>query len=83
MTDYQVRSWRAFYHHITLTIMALHYMLIQKVNHLQSIPLLSCPDIKFALAMTLPNKINSQEKVWMAIQHRHKQRQHDIDRYKT
>jgi SRSO17 transposase len=83
MTDYQVRSWRAFYHHITLTIMALHYMLIQKVNHQHTIPLLSCPDIKFALAMTLPSKITSQEQVWKTIRQRHKQRQDDMDRYKT
>jgi SRSO17 transposase len=83
MTDYQVRSWRAFYHHITLTIMALHYMLIQKIKHQHTIPLLSCPDIKFALAMTLPSKITSEEQVWMTINQRHKQRQYDMDRYKT
>jgi SRSO17 transposase len=83
MTDYQVRSWRAFYHHITLTIMALHYMLIQKVSHQHTIPLLSCPDIKFALARTLPSNITSQEQVWMTIRQRHKQRQDDIDRCKT
>ena len=53
MTDYQVRGWRAWYHHITLTIMALHYMLDQKINAQNEIPLLSCPDIKLFLALTL------------------------------
>lgn len=83
MRDYQVRSWRAFHHHITLTIMALHYMLIQKINHQQQLPLLSVPDIKFALAMTLPTKLTTQQQVCQTIIQRHKQRQYDIDRYKT
>ena len=43
MTDYQVRKWRAWQHHITLSMMALHVMLIEKVKHEQHIPLLSCP----------------------------------------
>jgi len=38
MTEYQVRGWRAWYHHITLTIMALHYMLEEKVLNENEIP---------------------------------------------
>ncbi len=83
MMDYQVRSWRAFHHHITLTIMALHYILIHKLNHQQELPLLSVPDIKFALAMTLPRKTSTLEQVAAAIQQRHKQRQYDINRHQT
>ena len=58
MTDYQVRGWRAWYHHITLTIMALHYMLEQKIIFRNEIPLLSCQDIKLFFALTLENKGN-------------------------
>jgi SRSO17 transposase len=83
MADYQVRSWRAFHHHITLTIMALHYMLIQKIKHQHTMPLLSIPDLKFALALTLPSKITDEQQLWQTIAHRHKQRQYDINRYKT
>lgn len=82
MTDYQVRKWMAWYHHITLTIMALHVMLIQKIKHQETVPLLSCPDIKFFLAMNLPQKAKNPEQVWELIQKRHKQRQADLDRYK-
>ncbi len=81
MTDYQVRGWRAWYHHITLTIMALHYMLEQKVAHANEIPLLSCPDIKLFLALTLPKKVKSEQEVWALIQKRHEQRQTDLNRY--
>lgn len=81
MTDYQVRGWRAWHHHITLTIMALHFMIEQKVRHEEAIPLLSCPDIKFFLALNLPRKANGEQQVWNLIQKRHEQRQNDLNRY--
>ena len=81
MTDYQVRGWRAWHHHITLTIMALHYILEQKVLHEQEIPLLSCPDIKLFFALTLPRKVNSDIEAWSLIQKRHEQRSADLKRY--
>jgi SRSO17 transposase len=81
MTDYQVRGWRAWHHHITLTIMALHYILEQKILCEEEIPLLSCPDIKFFLALTLPRKASSQREVWSLIQKRHEQRNADLRRY--
>lgn len=83
MADYQVRSWRAWHHHITLTIMALHYMLEQKVEHEEQVPLLSCPDIKFFLAMNLMRKATSEQEAWDLIQKRHFLRQKDLDRYQS
>lgn len=81
MTDYQVRGWRAWHHHMTMTIMALHYILEQKVRHQEEIPLLSVPDIKFFMAQTLPKKANTEQEVWNLIQKRHQQRQNDLNRF--
>lgn len=83
MTDYQVRTWRAWHHHITLTIMALHFMIEQKVKHEQVIPLLSCPDIKFFLAMNLPRKAENEQQAWDLIKKRHLLRQKDLNRFQT
>jgi len=83
MTDYQVRGWRAWHHHMTMTIMALHYILEQKVFHEEEIPLLSVPDIKFFMAQTLPKKANSPQQVWNLIQKRHEQRQSDLNRFNS
>lgn len=83
MTEYQVRGWRAWYHHITLTIMALHYMLEQKIKAQHEIPLLSCPDIKLFMALTLQRKADDPDKVWQLIQVRHQQRKADLDRYNS
>lgn len=83
MTDYQVRTWRAWYHHIALTIMALHYMIEQKVEHEEQIPLLSCPDIKFFLAMNLQRKASTELQAWELILKRHELRQKDLERHQT
>lgn len=81
MTDYQVRKWKAWHHHIALTMMALQYMIEQKIKHAVTVPLLSCPDIKFILAMNLPRKINNDQQLCNAIDKRHAKRRKDIQRY--
>lgn len=83
MTDYQVRTWRAWHHHVTLTIMALHYMVEQKILNENEMPLLSCPGIKFFLALTLPSKTQTTSDIWDIIQKRHIQRHRDLMRYQT
>ena len=79
--QYQVRSWKAWYHHIALTLMALHFLLsIQKENQ-KDMPLLSVPDIKLVFAKKLLNKLNSDDGIIDALKLRHFKRQADIDRY--
>jgi SRSO17 transposase len=81
MSDYQVRTWRAWHHHITLTMLALLFMLQQKLSHHEESPLLSCSDIRFILAHTLPQKVVSKADVLDMIEQRHHRRQYDLDRY--
>lgn len=81
MAEYQVRTWRAWHHHITLTMLALLFMLQQKMRHHEDTPLLSCSDIRFILAHTLPQKVGSKEDVLDMITQRHQRRQYDLDRY--
>lgn len=79
--QYQVRSWTAWYHHIALTAMALHFLLhIQKENQ-ADMPLLSVPDIKLVFAKKLRNKLNSDDGLLLALRQRHRKRQRDIDRF--
>ena len=79
--QYQVRSWKAWYHHIALTLMALHFLLqIQKDNQ-EEMPLLSVPDIKLVFAKKLLNKLNSDDGITDALKLRHFKRQADLDRF--
>ena len=81
MAEYQVRTWRAWHHHITLTMLAHLFLLQQKLRHHQETPLLSCSDIRFILAQTLPQKVVTKEDVLDTIAQRHRRRQYDLDRY--
>lgn len=79
--QYQVRSWNAWYHHVALSMMALHFALETQVENQEELPLLSVPDIKLVFAKTLLNKLDSHEGIIRAINVRHQQRQADIDRF--
>jgi SRSO17 transposase len=83
MDQYQVRSWIAWYHHIALTMMALHFITHSRIEEMDDYPLLSCPDVKIIIAKSLSNKLNTNSGVEFAINNRHRQRQTDIDRYKN
>lgn len=79
--QYQVRSWKAWHHHIALTLMALHFILEVQKEHQEEMPLLSVPDIKLVFAKKLSNNLNSDEGLLHALNLRHKQRYDDIQRH--
>jgi len=80
LNQYQVRSWKAWHHHIALTLMALHFLLqLQKENKTE-MPLLSIPDIKLVFAKKLLNNLHSDNGLIQALKIRHKKRKDDIER---
>lgn len=78
MHQYQVRSYKAWHHHIALTMMALHYMLQARIEMQEDWPLLSCPDVRLVIARSLINKLSSSQGVWEAIENRHRKRAADL-----
>ncbi len=80
MDEYQVRTWRAWHHHVALSMLALLFMLHQRVSHQEDTPLLSCRDIRWILEHTLPKKANTVQDVLELMKERHQRRQYDIDR---
>ena len=80
MDEYQVRTWRAWHHHMALTMLALLFMLQQRIRHQKDMPLLSCSDVRWILAHTLPKKATTVHDVLELIKKRHRRRQYDIDR---
>ena len=72
--QYQVRSWKAWHHHIALTLMALHFILQIQIENKDEMPLLSIPDIKLVFAKKLLNKLNSDDGLLNALKVRHQQR---------
>lgn len=80
MHQYQVRSYKAWCHHIALTMMALHFILQSRIEMQDELPLLSCSDVKLVLARTLLNKLDTPQGVWDAIENRHRLRKQDLSR---
>ncbi len=56
MADYQVRKWSAWHRHMALAMMAMVFMLSEKIKHEDDYPLLSCADIEDLLAHFLPRR---------------------------
>ncbi len=76
--QYQVRGWKAWQHHIALTMMALHFILETQVENAENLPLMSCGDVKLMLGNILKNKLDEPELLMQTIHQRHKVRRDDI-----
>lgn len=80
MCDYQVRGWLAWHHHIALSMMALAFFTMEKMEHENNLPLLSYRDIRDAI---IDNYIKEEEQLPFEekLARRHQSRQRDINRY--
>lgn len=79
LDDYQVRGWRGWHHHMALVMMAMLFMLKEKITNQEDIPLLSCADIEILLARFLPRGDVTADEVIRQMEIRHSQRQASID----
>lgn len=79
MADYQVRKWSAWQHHMALVMMAMLFMLSERIHHKDTHPLLSCADIEELLAHFLPRRDVSEREVIFQLEQRHLQRQKAIE----
>lgn len=79
MADYQVRGWLAWHHHMALVMMAMSFMLEEKLLHKKEHPLLSCADIEVLLAHFLPRRDVTVAEVVRQMEARHRARQRSID----
>lgn len=82
MSDYQVRKYNAWYHFQALSMLAMLFILKEKMKNKECLPLLSYRDLKIILQTLIVDY--SLVRIKRVIQHmiyRHQQRQKDIDRY--
>lgn len=79
MADYQVRKWSAWHHHMALVMMAMLFMLDERIRHEDTYPLLSCSDIEELLTRFLPRRDVTEEEVLRQLEHRHKKRRSAIE----
>ncbi len=79
LADYQARGWKAWHHHVALVMMAMLFMLKERIEMRDDHPLLSCADIECLLAHFLPRRDIGIDEVTRQMAIRHRKRQASID----
>ena len=79
MGEYQARGWLAWYHHMTMVMMAMLFMIEQRLHHQLEVPLLSCADISTLLKSLLPRRDVTEDEILRQLEIRHEKRQASID----
>jgi SRSO17 transposase len=81
MSEYQVRGWLAWHHHMAMVMMSMYFVLSEKIRFADQYPLLSAYDARQFIIHTYASKINSIEDVIIQMENRHRQRKMAIDQY--
>lgn len=81
MSDYQVRKWDAWHRHMALVMLALAFLVKERLLYKQDYPLLSARDIRLMIIAMLLNEPAAVDKRIQQLEARHKQRSRDIERY--
>lgn len=74
MKDYQVQGWIGWHHHMALVMMALLFMMEQRLERHSMCPTLTCKDIELLLARMLPRKDLTTEDVLELVRSRMERR---------
>jgi len=80
MAQYQVRGWKPWHHHMALVMLAMLFLLEERVTHQETLPLLSCQDIVGILDQGLIQTQQTFTSEKEAVRMRHRQRFRDIKR---
>jgi len=81
MSDYQVRKYNGWYHHMALVILALAFIVNERIENKTDLPLLSSRDVRILIIALFTGDIAQIEKRKLQMRIRHRQRYKDIMRY--
>jgi SRSO17 transposase len=79
LDHYQARNWNSWHHHMALIMMAMVFLLQQRLVRKNNHPLLTVSDMVFIFATVLPSRKNNLEQAIEIIEERHRKRQRDIE----
>lgn len=82
MSQYQVRGWLAWHHHIALVMLSMEFVLTEKMLFKNEFPLLTSYDIREVFINIYTKKGATFEEVLIQMKYRHAQRNKDIQRNK-
>lgn len=80
--DYQVRGWMGWHHHMAIVLMALLFILEERVRHGVTAPMLSTADIEKVLKHFLPRRDATDKELFRLLQESHDRRQSATDSHR-
>ena len=81
MSDDQVRKWTGWYHHMALVMLAMSFIVRERLLNRLDYPLLSCRDVRLLIIALLSRDKPFIDKRLQQMKIRHQQRQKDTRRY--
>lgn len=74
MDEYQVRGWRGWHHHMTMTILAMLFLLELQLDWQPKAPMLTLRDVREILEVILPQRTITSKQILQLIEQKHKAR---------
>jgi hypothetical protein len=74
MAQYQVRQWRGWHHHMALVLLAMSFLLKERLHHRDAFKDLTLSELVFAIDTLLPRRSHDAHAVAEVILERHRRR---------
>jgi len=74
LADYELRGWRGWHHHMTMTILAMLFLLELQLDWKPKAPNLTIQDVREILEVILPKREMTPDEILKVIQKKHKAR---------
>jgi SRSO17 transposase len=81
MSDDQVRKWNGWYHHLALVMLAMSFIVRERLLNRIDYPVLSCREVRLLIIALLSRDKQLVDKRLQQMKTRHQQRQKDTRRY--
>ncbi|MFC1714759.1 IS701 family transposase [Candidatus Poribacteria bacterium] len=72
LADYELRGWRGWHHHMTMTILAMLFLLELQLDWKPKAPNLTIQDVREILEVILPKREMTPDEILKIIQQKHK-----------
>jgi SRSO17 transposase len=74
MADYQMRGWTGWHHHMAMIMLAMMFLMKERIINEADVSLLSCQDIVEILNFYLPREDADEEAIFRQLEKRHEAR---------
>ena len=81
--DYQVRGWLGWHHHMAIVLMAMLFMLEERVRYGVTVPMLSTADVERLLKHYLPRRDATEQELFRLLQESHVRRRRATASHRT